>query len=160
MAVQVSGAGYERDGYKESMTKFRQAHINNTNALINIAAGRDPEEELPPYDPDHPDNKWPKMIFHPSKGELTIGKSLVGLTGTRRRETEKENQDTLEAALNVGYRTTPYVKPQIAVLDPAVEKAALMKRNQELEGMITQQADALSQLKAAVEKLQQQGGKK
>jgi uncharacterized protein YPO0396 len=40
----------------------------------------------------------------------------------------------------------PYLKPQVAVLDPAVEKKAMLEKNQELEGKLVAANDTLSKV--------------
>ena len=158
MGVDVIGGGkYERDGFKESLNNFRRAHEANSAQLLNIAAGREKDDPLPEYDPDHADNQWPTVMYHAEYGAKIIGKSLVGLTGAHRRETDVENKAALTAAEKSGYRAEPYRKPKVAVLDPESEKAALLARNKQLEGMINAQTDEVAKLREAVNKLLSKG---
>jgi len=159
MGVEVIGQVGEIDGYGDSMDAFRKGHEQNTAILLNLAEGKKKNDYRPPFNPSLADNAWPVMLYHPEKGERVFGVSLVGLTGTARREAEKENVETLEGAKSLGYRAEPYRKPQIVVLDPAVEKAALLKENQEMKGTIVSLSDQLNKLQQAVEKLMSKGGK-
>jgi len=135
------------------MDAFRNAHRDNSRIILNLAAGRKKNDPTPAYDPKHPDNAWPKMVYHPEKGEKTIGTNLLGLPPAVKVQTAKENAAALAQSVKDGWRSEPYVKPQIAVLDPALEKAALKATNDALQGQIVAQADELAKLRAAVEKL-------
>lgn len=152
--VETIGIPGETNGYADAHAEFRQAHENNTRQLLNLAAGRKKTDPLPAFDPEHSDNHWPLMVHHAVKGELTIGKNLLGLKGRERVETEAANKKELEAVLKQGYRREPYPKPQVALLDPAVEKAALLERNKMLEGMIVQQNDLMLKLSARLEAIE------
>lgn len=132
MGVEVLGVPNEGNGHGDSMDAFRDSHLANSKILVNLANGRKKNAVTPPYDPEHPDNKWPLMIYHPAKGELVV-----------------KNQEGLDEALQNGYRTAPYLKPQVAVLDPAAEKKAMLEKNQELEGLIIAQNDRLERMEAA-----------
>jgi hypothetical protein len=153
MAVETIGITGETDGFGDSKEAFLNAHHSNSNALLNLADGKKKNAPRPVHDPEHPDNQWPKMVYHPEKGNLTVGTNLKGLSGVLRKEAEKNNETALANAVKSGYRSDPYLKPQIAVLDPATEKAALQAKNQELEGKLVAQADQLARLQAAVDTL-------
>lgn len=152
MAVEVIGVPGESNGYGDSMDAFRNAHRDNSRIILNLAQGRKKNDPAPEYNPSHPDNAWPTMVYHPEKGEKTIGLSLAGLSGSARRETENANKAALAQSAKDGYRSEPYQKPQIALLDPAAEKLALKQKNDELEGKLVAQADELSKLRQLVEK--------
>lgn len=152
MGVEVIGVAGEVDGYGDSMEAFRTGHATNANILLNLAEGKKKNAPREPYVPDHPDNQWPVMVYHPAKGEKVIGVNLLGLNGTTRKQAEADNKTALAQSVKDGYRAQPYIKPQIAVLDPAVEKAAMLAKNQELEGKIVAQADDLAKLRAAFDK--------
>lgn len=154
MSVETIGMGGETNGYGDSMDAFRSAHEQNTRALLNLAAKRPKNAPIPPYNPSHPDNQWPVMVFHPEKGELTVGKNLTGLTGVVRKDVETTNKADLAMALKMGYRDEPYQKPQITLLDPAVEKAAMLAKHRELEGTIVAQQDYMSKLEARLAALE------
>lgn len=159
MGVEVIGQVGEVDGYGDSMDAFRKGHEQNTAILLNLAEGKKKNAYRPPFNPNSADNAWPVMLYHPEKGERVLGVSLVGLTGTARRDAEKDNLETVKAAKNIGYREEPYKKPQVVVLDPAVEKAALVAENQAMKGTIVSLSDQLNKLSQAVEKLMAKGEK-
>lgn len=136
MGVEVLGVPSEGNGYGDTMDAFRDSHKQNSRILVNLAMGRKKNAETPPYDPAHASNKFPAMVYHAARGEKIV-----------------ESEHELNVALKDGYRKEPYAKPQIAVLDPASEKKALLDRNQELQGQIVAQGDQIAKLQAAVEAL-------
>ncbi len=69
----------------------------------------------------------------------------VTLPSERERITA-ENEKALAEALAVGYRRQPFVKPQIAIADPATEKALLVKKIAELEGQNALLSERFQQL--------------
>jgi hypothetical protein len=146
--------GGEINGYGDAMDAFRASHEQNSRQLVNLANGRKKNAVIPSYDPDHPDNQWPLMVYHPEKGELAVGRNLVGLVGIVRADAEKTNKAQLADALKSGYRKEPYLKPQVVVLDPAVEKAAMLAKQNELQGVIVSQNDVLQKLMARLEALE------
>lgn len=155
MAVHAYDENFGVDGHGDSMEGFRKAHVSNTDQILNLAEGKKKTAQRPTYDPDHPDNQWPVMVHSP-KGELTVGKSLVGVQDpAARKRIEAENKEAFAAALKAGYRTEPYLKPQVVVPDAAVEKAALLKHNADLSGTIVQQNDQLARLTSRLEALEQ-----
>ena len=167
MGVEVIGVVGETNGYGDSMDAFREAHNGNSRILVNLMNGRKKNDFTPPYDPRHPDNQWPKMMYHPAKGELIVGKALIyfepgpfgsriqfSLGGETRKQTEEDNLEAVKEAQINGYRAEPYLKPQIAVLDPAVEKAALLAKNQELEGKVTAANDLIQRMEARLSALE------
>lgn len=152
MAVQTFGQAFEVDGHAKSLVQFRSAHNINSNGILNAAEKRNPDDPRPPYDPAHPDNQYPSMLHHPQLGELTVGRSMVGVTDLRERaRITKDNDAAWDAALAKGYREEPYAKPQLVVLDPLVEKAELLRKNQELQGQIVSQEDRLRKLEARLD---------
>lgn len=157
MAVTSYGEINDGRGHQKSHAAFKKAHEENTNALINLAEGKPGDEARPVYDPQHPDNHWPIMLHHHERGELTIGRTLKGITDPAlRREVLEDNHQAKKNAIKVmGYRSEPYVKPQIAVLDPAVEKAALQKQLAEQQGQIVALSDMVSKLLAGQQSAKQ-----
>lgn len=155
MAVHAYDEQFGVNGHGDSMAQFIEAHRSNTDQILNLAEGKKKTAPRPAYDPDNPDNQWPKMV-HSAKGELTVGKSLVGVQDpAARKRIEAANKEAFEAALKGGYRMEPYLKPQVVVPDAAVEKAALLKHNADLSGTIVQQNDQLARLTARLEALEQ-----
>jgi hypothetical protein len=153
MSVEVLGVPGENNGYGDSMDAFRNAHADNSRIILNLAFGRRKNDPAPKFDPDSPDNAWPIMVYHPEKGHRIVGVNLLGLVGGARKQAEADNKAALAQVQKDGYRLEPYLKPQIAVLDPAVEKAAALAKNAELEGKIVAQADELAKLRQMLEKL-------
>lgn len=155
MAVQVQGE-VETDGYGDSMEAFRTAHAENTKILLNLAdgkTGRRKNDPRPAYNPAHPDNAWPQMVYHPEKGHLEVGASVAKLPEEMKGGQVKKNQNALDAALKGGYRKEPYLKPKVAVADAGTEKAEMIRKNLELQGQITAQNDALAKLQQTVDAL-------
>lgn len=158
MAVEVLGGQGEVDGYGDSMQAFRSANENNAKVLLNLAegkTGKNRHEPRPVHDHAHPDNQWPVLMYSPT-GDRLVGKSLKGIDDTiTRGAITKANKEAAEQAKKDGFRMEPYVKPQIAVLDPAVEKAALQAKINELQGALVSAADSQDKLDkrlAALEK--------
>jgi hypothetical protein len=150
MGVEVLGVANEGNGHGDTMDSFRQAEIANSRILINLANGRKKNAPTPAYDPDHPDNASPKMMFHPGLGERIVGVSLVGLTDEDERTArERSNQKAVAQAKADGYREAPYPKVQIALLDPAAEKKALQDKLTEQSGQITALSEQVNKLLAA-----------
>ena len=152
MGVEVLGAGGgEVNGHGDSFEAFVQANESNARMLLNVAEGKKKSTPRPAYNPDHEDNAWPVMVYStdPAKPEMTVGKSLVGITDPReRKQIEEDNKVAYKKAVSAGYRDEPYAKPQIAVLDPAAEKIELKRKNDELQAQINALADQMAKLTA------------
>lgn len=147
MAVQSFGEQFTGNGHDESHAAFKASHEANTHALINLAAGRKSTAPHPPYDPNHPHNQWPVMIYHPAKAPLSVGFSLAGIKDPEvLAKAQKANENELNFALTTGYRMEPYAKPQIAVHDPALEKQMALKREEEMRGQIAILNEKLAKL--------------
>jgi hypothetical protein len=158
MGVEVLGAGAgEVNGHGDSFEAFVQANDSNARMLLNVAEGKKKNTPRPIYNPEHPDNAWPVMVYSadPVKPELVVGKSLVGVTDPRqRKQMEADNEAEYKKATTplpngLGYRDEPYAKPQIVVLDPAQEKLDLKRKNDELQGQITALTDLVNKALAA-----------
>src|SRR6185312_9959055 len=94
MGVEVIGVGGEINGHGDSIDAFRQANEGNARALLNVAEGKKKNDPRPIYNPDHPDNAWPLMVYHPEKGELIVGKSLAGVSDARlRKQLDADNEE-------------------------------------------------------------------
>lgn len=155
MGVQAYGEQMDGQGHERSMAAFVESHESNSKALINLANGRKQNAPTPPYDPTHPDNKWPMMVHHPAKGEKPIGTNLKGVTDVSQRVAiTKANEADLKEHLATGWRKDPYVKPQITVLDAATEKAALVERNRQLEGGLVAANDLIVKMEARLAALE------
>ncbi len=147
--IQVSGLMNDgMGGLKESLSKFRKHHKEVGDALLNVsgvgtATGGpvDKDEPRPEYRPaDHP---WPKMLYHAE------GKEALAFA-----------DDEVEDLIRQGYRSTPYVKPRVAMLDPRAEKVEMLRKNAELQGQVTSQADLLQKALNRLEALENSGPKK
>lgn len=155
MAVQALGKTFGQDGHKKTVAETWRAHVTNSNALLNLTEGKDAEEPREPYYRGHPDNQWPVMVYHPAKGELTIGKNLKGVTKQDERVAIiKQNQQDLKDALAGGYRKEPYPVVKALVMDPATEKAAALAREQELRGQNTMLADLVTKLSTRLDAME------
>ncbi len=149
MSVEVLGVANEIDGHGDSMEAFRSANDQNANHLLNVTEGKKKNTPRPLYNPNHPDNQWPKMRYHAEKGQLTIGKSTKGVDDARQKaQIVKDNEAALKAAEAEGWRSEPYQKPQIAVLDPAVEKVRQQQEMTELRGQLVAMQDMVAKLLA------------
>jgi hypothetical protein len=153
MGVEVLGAGGEMNGFGDTFAATVRANKENSDILLNLADGKHKNAQRPVYDPDHADNAWPKMVYsaNPAKPELSVGKSLKGVVDPRdRKRIEDDNQAAMKAAIAQGFRSQPYPKPQIAVLDPAAEKMELKRKNDELQGQITTLTEQFQKLQEAL----------
>lgn len=149
MGVEVLGVANEGNGHGDTMDLFRAAEIANSKVLLNLAAGRKKNAPQPVYDPDHSDNAWPKMMFHPGLGERTVGKSLIGVTDEDELAAlEKANQKDVTKAKADGFRDEPYPKVQIALLDPAAEKKAMLDKITEQGGQLVALSEMVNKLLA------------
>ena len=76
---------------------------------------------------------WPRRMYHAEFGEMDV-------------------RDFREAksAEEKGYRNEPYPKPVIAIYDPATEKAAMVAKNQELEGKLLAMQDMMMKMSEKV----------
>lgn len=143
MSAGVSVAGMVTEGMgglRESQAAFRKHHQEVGGALLNIsgidtATGGpvDKDETRPVYTYQ----AWPKMVYHADGRELKVN-------------TEAEQQD----AIRRGFRNEPYIKPRIAVNDPAAEKKALMDTNLQLQAQLTSTNDVLAKMAVRLEQLE------
>lgn len=142
--IQVMGRPREAGGLKESIAKFTKHHAEVGDALLNVSGIGVPEGQVldendprPAYDPRDPANKWPLMVYHAERGELTV-----------------LDAEELKEARRQGYRDDPYPKPQIAVLDPASEKKALEIQLRQKDGEIALLSDTTQKLMERLEALE------
>lgn len=153
MAVEQLGVIDDGLGFEKSHEAFRESHETNTRHLLNIAEGKKQTAPRAPFDPDHADAQWPVMVYHAAGKEKVIGASTAGLDPRSAKNATDDNKAAMALALKDGFRKEPYLKPQIAVLDPAAEKQALKDANERLQGQITAQADAMAKLQDQMSKL-------
>ncbi len=145
-SVLVSGRTKEPGGLKESIAKFSKHQAEVGAALLNISGiglpaddhltypeGRDENDPRPAYDPKDPKNRWPCMVYHAEKGELTVN-----------------GPKELKEAYAKDYRDDPYPKPQIEVLAPEIEKKRLKDENDQLRGQMARLEDQQNKLAEAL----------
>jgi hypothetical protein len=144
--VTVLGVNSGMGGLKESLTKFRKHHEEVGDALMNVSGvgtvtgdAMDKDEVRPPY----VHAEWPRMYFHAD------GRQEVAATPA--------DGEAFEAR---GFRKAPYLKPQIAVLDPATEKKALMDTNAQLQAQITRQNEVAARQQEQIDQLLAAGKRK
>jgi hypothetical protein len=141
MAASISVIGVQdgMGGLKESQAKFRKHHGEVGDALLNISgvgtatgAAVDKDEPRPGY--QH--QEFPKMLYKPNEEVIVTNKA------------------DMDAHLRAGWRDEPYLKPQVAVLDPATEKKALMETNAQQQAQLTVQNEMIQKLQARLEALE------
>lgn len=131
MSVQVFGGIQKGEGgFKESMKAFRTHHKEQGDQLLNIADGIDKDDARPAY--IH--KQFPKMLYKPTDEKVVMH--------------EQEMKDAIET----GWREEPYPRVQIAVLDPATEKRALIDRNGQMEAQIVLMQEQINKLVTSMEK--------
>lgn len=143
MSGAVSVAGMVTDGMgglRESQAAFRKHHKEVGDALLNISGLDTPtggpvdkDEARQPYIRQ----EWPKMIYHADGRELIV-------------HDDTERQDHFKR----GFRNDPYIKPKVAVNDPATEKKALMDTNTQLQAQLTQQNELILRMAERLEALE------
>ncbi len=159
MSLEVTGLEGPNNGstgHEDSMEIFVNDHIATDRKMQNFMKGVRLNTPIPPYDPKHPDNQWPVMIFHPVRQPEIIGVSLVGLkddkaTGEKKRsEAIEDNEAALKSALARpgGWRREPYLKPDVRVLSPEEEKSQLLSKLDEKDAKLNALADAVQKLTA------------
>lgn len=130
--VSVMGVPREMGDLKESMGAFRKHHAAVGLALMNVQEGRDKDDDRAPYK----FQAWPTMLHHPDG-----------------RDEAAQDERERAALLKRGFRAEPYLKPQVAVLDPATEKKTLLDQNQQFQAQLTIMADQQAKLLAQLEEL-------
>ena len=136
VGVSVMGMVKDMPGQKKALNEFVSHNKRVGDALMNLEDGMDEDDPRPAigYVP------YPKMLFHATHGEIIVA--------------NKEEQKAREGE---GYRTTPYEKPRVVVLDPAVEKKALVDENRELKGQITMLTDLMSKMEQRLDSIDKKG---
>ena len=148
MSVQIIDEHFGVNGHAKSIAAFRNAHIQNSEGILNAAEGLPVDTPRPEYDPGDHDNHWPIMLHHPEKGELSVGVNLKGLPDVQKAAAHKANHAAKAAALAAGYREEPYAKPQVAVMDPAAAEKRYQEDMARLQGQLTAQNDLIAKLLA------------
>lgn len=127
----VAGMGVKVGGTKESVAAFHKHHADLSRQLLNVAEGIDKDDPRPVQ----PKQDFPMMIYSP-RGSMIVNSP------------EERDQKISE-----GYRMQPYPKPQVLINDPKTEKLEVQRKNAELQGQLTAQADEIAQLRELVQEL-------
>ena len=130
--VTVMGTPRAMPGLKGSLASFRKAEAERGDALLNIAGvgtidGNpcDPEDPRPAYQRQ----EWPRMIYHADGREVIVNTT-----------------EEMKAKFDQGFRKEPYMRPQVAVLDPAAEKKLLIDQLAEERALRAKSDELLKQL--------------
>lgn len=146
MALGVTVIGVQKDGggLKRAMAEIIKHNKSVADALLNVsgigtATGEPVDEDDPreAYDPKADKNQWPKMLYHPD------GRQVLSFNFIEVKDAQAK-----------GFRLEPYIKPQVAVLDPATEKKMLLDRLNQMEAEKTQNADIASRALQRLEELE------
>ena len=135
MPLQVFGGMQTAPGFKGAMKEHRVHNQKQGDEILQLADGLDHNDPRAPY----VHQGFPMMLYKPDPGEK--GEKVV-LTAAEKA-----------VALENGWREEPYPKVQVALLDPAQEKANLMDTNNRLQAQLVQQNEALIQLQAQMKQL-------
>lgn len=132
MSVELLGEEFTKtaqESLEESLEYFRDAHRKNSDEILNITEKRKKNAaRVYVYRP------YPKMTYHADGREVVIF-----------------SEEELESQTDLGFRTTPYIRPRVVVLSPAEEKASADKRFKEQEEMIRQLSDTLARMQISQE---------
>lgn len=135
MALQVFGGTQQAGGFPKAMKEHREHNQKQGAELLQLADGLDHNELRLPY----VHQAFPTMLYKPDPGEK--GEKVV------KDATEKA------IALQNGWREEPYPRVQIAVLDPATEKANLMDTNNRLQAQLVVQNESIQKMQAQMAEL-------
>lgn len=162
MALEQTGSGNPnnwKEGHIESMDAFVTDHLATARGMQNISEGRKMNAPLPPYDPKHPDNQWPVMIYHPTEQPMIIGRPVykqydkdgkeIFLDDKEKKRILAQNDADLKAALAVkDWQTKPYLKPNVRLLTPDEERASLLKQIADQNTRLAALADTVQRMSA------------
>lgn len=138
----VSAIGLQEGmgGLEESMHEFKRHHEDVGNKLMNLSgigtATGQPVKKTEPR-PGYVHQPFPMMVYHSEHGELIVN-----------------DADELQEARRQQYRDEPYLKPRVAVEDPATEKRILQTQLKQKDGEIAQLSDVLSKAMERLDKLE------
>ena len=142
MPIQVFGGMQQAGGFKQAMKEHRMHHQKQGDELIQVSNGLDHNEPRAAYE----FQPFPEMLYKPDPGEK--GQKVV------MNETEKA------IALQDGWRVESYPVVQVAVLDPASEKKALIEHNNQMAAQLVQQNELMQKMAARIEAIEKSDGKK
>ena len=154
-----------KDGLAKSLEAFVDDHLATSRGMQNIAMGKKATAPVPPFDPTNPDYQWPVMVYHPTLPPKIIGKPIykqykdgkeIVMDDKEKKRTIAENEAALKSQLGLeGWQKTPYLKPDVRMLTPEEEKAALVKQINEQNQKLAALADTVQRMTATPDK----GGK-
>lgn len=139
--VSVMGvAGRKIPGIKAAQKAFVASNRENGDAILNVMDGErgvknsdgEPLTENDPR-PAYTHAQFPMMVYHAKHEPRVV-----------------EDEVELDVARDEGYRLTPYPVVKVAVADPGIEKANLIRELKEKDGQITTLAAQLADLTALV----------
>lgn len=133
MPVQQLGIPDDGKGFEKSYEAFLNDHISSSNALLNISEGKPQTIARPPH--NHAAHQWPKLVYS-STSTLVVN-----------------NEAEFRRAEHQGYRLEPFIKPQVAILSPEVEKAALQAKIAERDGALANLSDQMLKMQDDMKRL-------
>ena len=133
MPLQVFGGMQQAPGFKGAMKEHRVHNQKQGDEILQLADGLDHNDPRAPY----VHQGYPMMLYKPDPGER--GEKVV-LTATEKA-----------VAMQDGWREEPYPKVQVAVLDPAQEKANLVTQNNQMASQLVIQTELIGKLAARLE---------
>ncbi len=125
MGISVFGGMQQAGGLKQALKEHREHHKKQADELLQLTDGLDHNEPRAAY----VHLGFPKMLYKPDPGEK--GEKVV-LTAAE-----------MAVAVENGWREEPYPRVQIAVLDPATEKKALVDQNNQMAAQIVMQNESM-----------------
>ena len=128
MGIQVLGGMQQAGGFKAAHKEHRQHWKKQGDEMLQLAEGLDHNEPRAGY----VHQGFPQMLYKPDPGEK--GEKVV------------LSEIEMAVALQDGWRADPYPRVQVAVLDPATEKANLMDTNNRLQAQLVQQQEAVTRM--------------
>ena len=138
--VNVMGGITNEGGLKAAQAIQRRHNAEVADALLNISGvGTANGQPVHKDDarPAYQHQQFPKMLYRPLPGEE--GEKIV------------LHQKEMDESLQSGWQEEPYPRVQIAVLDPATEKAAMKAHNDQLAAQLIQQNEAIQKMMARLE---------
>ncbi len=135
MGIQVFGGMQQAGGFKAAHKEHRLHWKKQGDELLQLSEGLDHNEPRAAY--TH--QSFPTMLYKPDPGEK--GEKVV-LSATE-----------MAVCIQDGWREEPYPRVQVAVLDPATEKANLMDTNNRLQAQLVLQNEAIQQMQAQMAEL-------
>lgn len=138
--VVVMGMPLQAGGLKESLAKMVRQHREDTDAILNVSGIGTPDGK--PVDKDelrapYVHTEWPKMMYRDDYSDVVVF-----------------DEEEVKAAKAKRFQFQPFMRPQIAVHDPATEKKALVDTIDQLKANINQKDDLVLRMQERLEKLE------